>query len=169
MTYKRNLEVSIEMNEDGFTRVDIHEHETSDHVHKTFQFHSPETENAEYRKWHAKFEDWIAREVVSWIITLDDEREIEIGPKIVTRSWKVYGVPGHRQRESFNKSYSYDWSIVNNVRKIEMLNSDITGTNDYSIIRITRNTAEECEAELLGQLSDGIFENSRIGSVIEIA
>lgn len=29
---------------------------------------------------------------------------------MVTRKWKVYGREGHRQRESFNKSYEYDFS-----------------------------------------------------------
>lgn len=28
----------------------------------------------------------------------------------ITRVYKVYGVEGHRQRESFNKSYKYDFS-----------------------------------------------------------
>lgn len=86
----------------------------------------------------------------------------------ITRTWKVYGIEGHRQRESFNKSYVYDFSDGENVRKIEVENSDKTGTNEYSIIRITRNTYEECQAEFDGQLSDGVFENSRTGEIEEI-
>ena len=73
---------------------------------------------------------------------------------MVTKLWKVYGFLGHRQRESFNKSYKWDFSEDDNVRIIEVENSDKTGTNDYTIVRITRNTAEECEAELNGQISD---------------
>ena len=87
---------------------------------------------------------------------------------MVTKSWKVYGFLGHRQRESFNKSYKWDFSEDDNVRIIEVENSDKTGTNDYTIVRITRNTAEECEAELNGQISDGIFENSRVGFIEEV-
>lgn len=88
---------------------------------------------------------------------------------MVTRTWKVYGVFGHRQRESFFDSYCYDFSDTEcGVRIIEVLNSDKTGTNAFSIVKITRNTSEECEDELEGQLSDGIFENSRYGDVIEI-
>lgn len=75
---------------------------------------------------------------------------------------------GHRQRESFNKSCKYDFSENGIIRIIEVDNSDKTGTNEYSIIRITRNSFEECEQELNGQLSDGIFENSRVGEVVEI-
>ena len=86
----------------------------------------------------------------------------------ITRSWKVYGSEGHRQRESFNNSYSYDFSSEGNVRKITVENSDVTGTNEYSIIRIERNTFEECERELYGQIYDGIFENSRTGMIEEI-
>ena len=85
-----------------------------------------------------------------------------------TRMWKVYGAYGHRQRESFCPSYKYDFSKDDDVRIIEVLNSDKTGTNDYSIIKITRNTAEECQREFEGQLSDGIFENSFTGNVVEI-
>lgn len=44
----------------------------------------------------------------------------------------------------------------------------MTGTNEYTIIRITRNTAEECERELDGQISDGFFENCVVGKVIEV-
>lgn len=88
--------------------------------------------------------------------------------KMVTRVWKVYGNNGHRQRESFNKSYQWDFSKGNSVRVIEVENSDKTGTNEYSIVRITRDTAEDCERELWGQISDGIFENSRVGKFEEI-
>lgn len=86
----------------------------------------------------------------------------------MTKTWKIYGMDGHRQRESFNKSRKYDFSENGKVRILEVKNSDKTGTNEYSIIRITRNNSEECEEELRGQLSDGIFENSRVGKVLEI-
>ena len=87
----------------------------------------------------------------------------------VTRRWKVYGFDGHRQRESFNQSQSYDFSDeITGIRKIEVQNSDVTGTNDYTLVVITRNAAEECWDELMGQLSDGIFENSRTGYVEEV-
>lgn len=88
--------------------------------------------------------------------------------KCITRVWKVYGVAGHRQRESFNDSYKYDFSEGNNIRIIEVENSDRTGTNDYSIVKITRNTYSECQSEFDGQITDGIFENSRVGLIEEI-
>ena len=87
---------------------------------------------------------------------------------MTTRSWKVYGAPGHRQRVSFRPSFKYDFSKNGIIRIIEVDNCDITGTNDYSIVRITCDTAEECERELLGQISDGIFENSRVGGFEEV-
>ena len=86
----------------------------------------------------------------------------------ITRAWKVYGQEGHRQRESFSPSYVYDFSDGSDLRIIRVLNSDKTGTNYYSIVFITRNTAAECEAEFRGQIDDGIFENSRVGNVEEI-
>jgi hypothetical protein len=54
------------------------------------------------------------------------------------------------------------------VRIIEVENADKTGTNDFSLVRITRNTAKECGEELEGQLTDGIFENYRTGRIEEI-
>lgn len=86
----------------------------------------------------------------------------------ITRVYKVYGVEGHRQRESFNKSYKYDFSGNGVTRIIEVENSDKTGTNEYSIVRITRDTAHECYNELCGQITDGIFENSRTGRIEEV-
>ncbi len=88
--------------------------------------------------------------------------------KTVTRTWKVYGANGHRQAESFNASTCYDWSDGGSVRIVSTQNADVTGTNEYSIVRITRNTAEECQRELDGQISDGIFENYNVGEVVEI-
>lgn len=87
---------------------------------------------------------------------------------MITRTWEVYGYDGHRQRESFNPSYRYDWTVGDDVRIIEVLNADKTSTNDYSVVKITRNTPEECEDELWGQITDGIFENSRVGFVKEV-
>lgn len=86
----------------------------------------------------------------------------------VTKTYLIYGVPGHRQRESFSESYVYDFSEGNNIRMIEVQNSDKTGTNEYSKVIITRNTSEECDMELDGQISDGIFENSRVGRIEEV-
>ncbi len=87
---------------------------------------------------------------------------------MVEKRFKVYGASGHRQRESFDESYTLDFSEGNNVRIIEVRNSDVTGTNEYSVIDICRNTIEEVYAELEGQLSDGIFENCTIGRVEEV-
>lgn len=85
-----------------------------------------------------------------------------------TRAWKIYGVDGHRNKESFNNSYEYDFSENGNAVVIKVYNSDYTGTNEYNIIEITRNTYDECYEELLAQIYDGIYENCRIGNAVEI-
>lgn len=54
---------------------------------------------------------------------------------MVTRSFKVYGI-----------------------------NFDKTGTNNYSVIKITQNTNEECMQELFKQISHGFFENEDIST-----
>lgn len=81
----------------------------------------------------------------------------------VSVNFKVYGIPNHRQRESFYPSERQDFSTADNVRILDIFNSDRTGTNEYNILRITRETREECFDELEGQLSDGLYENSNWG------
>lgn len=86
-----------------------------------------------------------------------------------TRQWKVYGADGHRQRLSFGASTKWDFSSEEvGARVIEILSEDVTATNEYCILKITRNTVEECEEELNAQLSDGAFKNSRFGKIEEI-
>lgn len=87
---------------------------------------------------------------------------------MVTRIWEVYGLPRHRQRESFCPSYKHDFSEDGITRIIEVENADKTGTHDYSRVIITRDSSDECEDELWGQITDGIFENSNVGDVVEI-
>ena len=87
---------------------------------------------------------------------------------MTTRIWKVYGAQGHRQRTSFEPSFIYDWSNENQTKIVEIENADKTGTNEYSIIKITTDSAADCEKEFFAQLSDGIFENSRVGKFEEL-
>jgi hypothetical protein len=88
---------------------------------------------------------------------------------MTTRTWRVYGAEGHRQKESFEKSYTWDFSNEKEgTRIIEVRNADKTGTNDYTEVAITCDTAEKCYTEFMGQLTDGIFENRRTGKYEEI-
>lgn len=100
-----------------------------------------------------------------WCFIMDTKKSISG----VTRSWKVFGTRGKPQSESFLPSCRYDFSNnYDGIRILKLENSDITGTNLYTVIHITRNTAEECQHELDGQISDGFFENSAVGKVVEI-
>lgn len=82
----------------------------------------------------------------------------------MTKTYHVYGFDGHRQRVSFQPSGSFDtWRGIH----IDLLNSDKTGTNQYSVVRITAETEDACLRELAAQIEDGIFENSRTGATID--
>lgn len=86
-----------------------------------------------------------------------------------TRAWKVYSLNGYGQKESFYEStYLEEPDYEYGVRILEVFNSDITGTNEYSILRITRNTPSDCEKELNNQLTNEYFKNSRLDKVVEI-
>lgn len=82
--------------------------------------------------------------------------------------FRVYGAEGHRQRESFYRSYVSDISRPNSPRSIEVRNSDKTGTNDFSILQIVGESDIDCYIELQLQLSTGAFECSKVGDVYEI-
>ena len=84
-------------------------------------------------------------------------------------TWRVYGAAGHRQREAFRPSFNYDFSSKKSgVRIIEGRAADKTGTHDYLEVLITRPSFDECRKEFEGQVTDGIFENARVGRVEEI-
>ena len=88
--------------------------------------------------------------------------------KMTTKSYKVYGACGHRQSESFNESHKHNFSENGKTRIIEVQNADLTGTNDYSLVKITCNTSKECDLEMFGQATDGIFENCRVGFIEDL-
>lgn len=83
------------------------------------------------------------------------------------KKWKIYGIDGHRQAASFGKSSmnGETWSGCH----LDILNSDITGTNEYTILVVrAENDEKKCRAELYAQISDGIFENCRVGKIEEM-
>lgn len=96
---------------------------------------------------------------------------------MVTKGYLIRGAYSHvderyhRNRESFFPSCYYDFTGYregDGVRIIRELNSDILGTNDYNIVIITRETATQCDDEMFGQWSDGIFENCNVESPTEL-
>ena len=88
----------------------------------------------------------------------------------VTKTWKVYGWEGHRQKKSFCDSTMLDCTDkYDGVRILDVANADITGTNDYTLMSITRATGQECSDELDGQISDGYFENVRTGHAVMVS
>lgn len=86
------------------------------------------------------------------------------------RAWKVYGADGHRQRESFGETYSFSQRRKEGETAYVVFNSDITHTNEYTIVLIVSNNVsyDQLEDCLWSQISDGIFENSVVGKVEEI-
>ena len=78
---------------------------------------------------------------------------------MVTITWKVYGLKNQDQKESYNESEYYDFSDdTDGTRILEVENFDKTGTHEYVIVRITRDSECQCFGELDGQITDGIFE-----------
>ena len=83
------------------------------------------------------------------------------GWMIVTR---VYGQEGHRQRSSFWHSSFYDLGKKGFLtRRVNVLKEDVNKTNDYAIMICDCDTRRDACNEAIGQLSDGAFENCRVG------
>lgn len=87
------------------------------------------------------------------------------------KAFRVYGKGVHRFRGSFFETRSLLLSGVPSVI-MDVINSDITGTNEYSILKFTcvfgelPNEAFEHMAEV--QVYDGIFECCTIGDIVEV-
>ena len=87
------------------------------------------------------------------------------------KAFRVYGKEGHRFRGSFFETRSLLLSGVPSVI-MDVINSDITGTNEYSILKFTcvfgelPNEAFEHMAEV--QAYEDIFECCTIGDIVEV-
>ncbi len=97
-----------------------------------------------------------------------DSDEERVARMTVTRTFRVYGRLGHRQREAFRTSYDFALSNAEVPCAFSVRNSDKTGTNAYSELVISSVSAEQIEHNLFAQVDDGIFENSRVGKITEI-
>lgn len=90
-------------------------------------------------------------------------------PMHVSLAWKVYGIDEKEQKEALSPSYSTDMDTPDNPWKrkirLEVYNSDLTGTTNYSIVKVIAPDEDAGISEFLGQLSDGIFENTEVGKV----
>lgn len=86
------------------------------------------------------------------------------------KAFRVYGKEGHRFRGSFFKSQTLLLSGFPAVM-MNVINSDTTGTNEYSVLKFTclfgelSNEAFEHIAEV--QAYDGIFECCTIGDIVD--
>lgn len=78
------------------------------------------------------------------------------------KEWKVYGMDGHRQRESFADSFSFN---TMNGAFIMVRNNDMTGTHEYTKVIVLAKNEKLCDEEFEAQLTDGIFENSKTGKI----
>ena len=78
------------------------------------------------------------------------------------KEWNVYGVDGHRQRESFADSFSFN---TINGACIMVRNYDMTGTHEYTKVIVLAKNEKLCDEDFEAQLTDGIFENSKTGKI----
>lgn len=88
---------------------------------------------------------------------------------MTTVTYRIHGLEGHRQAESFNPSrvldfranaHGYERNVV-----IEIKNFDKTGTHEYTELIVTAESEEKAHNEIMAQISDGIFENCRVGKI----
>lgn len=82
----------------------------------------------------------------------------------MTKKFRIWGQNGHRQRASFFKSMTYTTSTG---ATVEELNSDKTGTNDYTELVITAKDENAIRDAVAVALLDATFESCRIGRIEE--
>lgn len=82
-----------------------------------------------------------------------------------TRIFKAYGAEGHRIKESFSTSHSFETERDGEKLNVSVLCSDVTGHNDFVLVVITGDSQEKIFEEIDGQITDGIFENQNVGNV----
>lgn len=87
----------------------------------------------------------------------------------MVKAWKVYGREGHRQRESFCDSRVFSAERDGKPYVFCVFNSDITNTNEYTIVVCAAADEETVCGAFDAHLSDGVFENSHFGKIVEIA
>lgn len=81
----------------------------------------------------------------------------------MTKTYKING-----KNIGTGESVKYDWTEGDDIRIVEVQRADQTGDINSVMVKISRNTAEECESELNGQISDGLFENEKVEKVTAI-
>lgn len=85
---------------------------------------------------------------------------------MVTKAWRIYGAKGHRQRASFGETIVAKVSNPGHKSTtVEVINSDITGTNEYSLLVIIGEDELCCDKEMEAQIYDGAFENCTVGNI----
>lgn len=86
--------------------------------------------------------------------------------------YRIYGLEDHRQAESFNPSRVLDFRTNANGYErniiIKIGNFDKTGTHEYTELVVTAESEKKAYNEILAQISDGIFENCRVGKIEKI-
>lgn len=80
------------------------------------------------------------------------------------RTYRVYGSCGHRNRVSFFESFEFvDYEGIAYIVRC----ADKTGTHEYVEVQIYASDEYQCDSSILAQDSDGIFEDSNTGDIID--
>lgn len=83
----------------------------------------------------------------------------------MTRIWKISVACDQQEKVASQPSATWHcWSGAD----CELLCADRIGATDYVLLSVSADSAEACENELWGQVSDGAFENYRVSSVEEV-
>ena len=72
---------------------------------------------------------------------------------MITRFYRI----NFLEKADLKSSYKQNLAEDGQTKLIEVQNSDLTGTNDYSLVKITCDTAEECDLTMQSLVYDGKF------------
>lgn len=78
--------------------------------------------------------------------------------------FRVFLAPDSREL-LFGKSVTHDGSDEKKIRVVELRNCDLTGTNEFCEMIITRDSLDDCMEEMREQIMDGLFKDHLIKNV----
>lgn len=93
------------------------------------------------------------------------DRHFDSANLVCKRTYRVYGSLGHRNRVSFIESFELvDCEGIAYIVRC----ADKTGTHEYVEVQIYASDEYRCDSAILAQDSDGIFEDSNTGDIIDV-
>lgn len=83
----------------------------------------------------------------------------------VIKTWKVYGMDGHRQRESFGKSYKYDFQKVQTSELLKLTTSTKQAQTNTQLFALPEIALKNAKRNCTGSFPMGFLKIPELGKL----